>query len=133
MSKKKKRNGIRWTVILLLILLAGIGLLVYPTFSDWWNSLHQSRAIMSYVQTVTNLDKEEYERRYREQLDKFGENIIGVVEHFNSTGKDYILLCYEKPGDFCHRHILSAFINERLGKGNMREYIPEIHASSALF
>lgn len=79
------------------------------------------------------IDKEEYERRYREQLDKFGENIIGVVEYFNSTGKDYILLCYEKPGDFCHRHILSAFINERLGQGNVREYVPEIHASSALF
>ena len=40
-----KKNGL--TVILLVILLAGLGLLLYPSFSDYWNSFHQSRAIAS--------------------------------------------------------------------------------------
>ena len=55
----KKRGT---TIILLVVFLAGLSLLVYPTFSDWWNSFHQSRAIMSYTETVTNLSNEEYEQ-----------------------------------------------------------------------
>ena len=81
------------------------------------------------------ITKEEYEERYILQLDKFRENILGVAEYFNSTGKDYILLCYEKPGDFCHRHILADYINKALGEGTVREYVPEIHnqVSTSLF
>jgi len=68
MKTKKKGSGIRFTIILVLILIAGLGLLLYPTFSDWWNSFHQSRAIASYVQTVNNLDTEEYERMLNEAV-----------------------------------------------------------------
>lgn len=51
-----------WTTILLgLIFLTGVGLLVYPTFSDYWNSLHQSQAIVNYVENITNIDNEHYD------------------------------------------------------------------------
>ena len=66
MSRTKKKSGIPFTLILILILIAGLGLILYPTFSDWWNSFHQSRAIASYVQTVANLDKEDYDRMLQE-------------------------------------------------------------------
>ena len=26
------------TILLVLVFLTGVGLLLYPTFSDWWNS-----------------------------------------------------------------------------------------------
>ena len=32
--------------------------MLYPTVSDYWNSLHQSRAIATYVRTVDNTDYE---------------------------------------------------------------------------
>ena len=32
-----------------------------------------------------------------------------------SGGKDVALCCYEKPGDFCHRHILAKWITENTG------------------
>lgn len=48
------------TIFLSLGLLTGLSLLLYPTFSDWWNSFHQSRAIDSYVQMVEGLDEEAY-------------------------------------------------------------------------
>lgn len=73
------------------------------------------------------ITKEEYEQRYTLQLDKFRENILGVIKYFSSTDKDYILLCYEKPGDFCHRHILADYINKALGENTIREYMPEVH------
>lgn len=62
------------TIILIVILFAGLSLLLYPTVSDYWNSLHQSRAIASYVEDVANLDNETYEkvledaRAYNESL-----------------------------------------------------------------
>ena len=33
------------TILLVLALIIGLCLLLYPTVSDYWNSLHQSRAI----------------------------------------------------------------------------------------
>ena len=50
------------TVILLLVALIGAGLIAYPSFANWWNSFHQSRAVASYMETVTNLSTEEYEQ-----------------------------------------------------------------------
>ncbi|MBQ1470939.1 MAG: class C sortase, partial [Eubacterium sp.] len=50
------------TILLLVVLLVGLSLLAYPKFSNWWNSLHQSRVIMSYTDSVSNLNREEYDR-----------------------------------------------------------------------
>jgi sortase A len=36
-------------------------LLLYPTFADWWNSMHQSRAVASYVEQVANIDEDQYQ------------------------------------------------------------------------
>ncbi|WP_434309833.1 class C sortase [Hominifimenecus sp. rT4P-3] len=57
---KKKRSWIS-TVILVLILLLGIGIMAYPTVSDWWNSMHMTRAIANYVETVESMTPEEKE------------------------------------------------------------------------
>ena len=36
--------------------------MAYPTVSDWWNSFHQSRAVASYTDAVSQLDTETYEK-----------------------------------------------------------------------
>lgn len=48
------------TILLILIFLIGLSLLLYPSFSDWWNSFHQSRAIASYAQQVAVMDDNQY-------------------------------------------------------------------------
>ena len=50
------------TVFLILIFLAGVSLLLYPTLSDYWNTLHASAAVTSYTQQVENLDEAHYEK-----------------------------------------------------------------------
>lgn len=55
-----KRHGT--TIILLIVFIVGLSLLLYPTFSDWWNSMHQSRAVASYVEQVANIDDDQYDR-----------------------------------------------------------------------
>lgn len=50
------------TIFLIAALLMGLCLLVYPTFSDWWNSMHQSRAIAVYAENVAQIDNSHYEQ-----------------------------------------------------------------------
>jgi sortase A len=45
---------------LVLALFIGIGLIVYPSFSDYWNSFHQSRVIAHYAEDIESIDNEKY-------------------------------------------------------------------------
>ncbi len=49
------------TILLYLILLIGLSLLLYPSFADWWNSFHQTRAIASYSEVVATMDDDRYD------------------------------------------------------------------------
>lgn len=95
------------TILLILILLIGLSLLLYPTFSNWWNRYHQSKIIMGYWKKVDELSDEDSERilseaeaynrrlltdanRYRPSEEKQGEylqllnidgnGVMGVIE-----------------------------------------------------
>ena len=54
------------TIILSLIFLVGLGLLVYPTFADYWNSMHQYHAILDYAEEISKMDDEQYEEMLEE-------------------------------------------------------------------
>ena len=58
--KKNRSNA-----ILVLILLIGLSLILYPSVSDYWNSFHQTRAIAHYAETVAEIDNERYETMWR--------------------------------------------------------------------
>lgn len=53
-------------IVLILLLLVGLSLLLYPSISDYWNSLHQSQAIANYAEDVAQLDEEEYSQLWQE-------------------------------------------------------------------
>ncbi|MFX3972873.1 class C sortase, partial [Streptococcus suis] len=46
--------------IMPLIFILGIGLLAYPSVSDYWNSFHHSEAILSYSDTVSDMSADQY-------------------------------------------------------------------------
>ena len=56
-AEKKRRYD---SVLLFAALLIGMCLLLYPSLADYWNSFHQSRAIMDYSTKVSEMDAEEY-------------------------------------------------------------------------
>lgn len=60
MKKKKKKVRLS-NIILVVILLVGLSLLLYPSLSDYWNSFHQTRAIMHYMEDVSSMDTSEYD------------------------------------------------------------------------
>ena len=61
---------INWSnVFLVIIFVLGLSLLLYPTVSDYWNSFHQSRAIVSYSENVANMDIENYRMQIQSAKD----------------------------------------------------------------
>ena len=64
----KKKTSDRITMILILVLLVGLSLLLYPSVSDYWNSFHQSRAIAGYAEEVANLDTDRYDRLWADAI-----------------------------------------------------------------
>lgn len=48
-------------LMLVLVFVAGLSLLLYPTVSDYWNSFHQSYAVASYSDTVAKMDQVSYQ------------------------------------------------------------------------
>ena len=57
------------TVLLLVTLMIGISLLLYPTISDYWNSFHQSRAIAGYAEAVAEMDTVDYEKIWNDAVE----------------------------------------------------------------
>ena len=76
MKKWIKKNLL--TVILIGAMAVGAGLLAYPSVANYWNSFHQTQAIMSYSDVVSKMDTEDYKRildnakAYNKKLGKNG-------------------------------------------------------------
>ena len=83
--KKKTSNLI--TILLILILLAGLSLLLYPTVSDYWNSFHQSRAIASYAEQVAEIDSNTYEQLWAD-AQAYNRSLIGKVGRYDMTDEE---------------------------------------------
>ena len=68
------------TILLVLVFLTGVALLLYPTFADWWNSFHQSRAVASYMDSVSEMDTERYEEILAE-ADAYNQKLVetGII------------------------------------------------------
>ncbi len=91
------------TVILLTLgFLVGICILLYPAFSDYWNSKTQSRAITDYESVLDNLDEKDYNALF-EHADTYNKalyetdfplmdykNVPGYEDALNITDNDMI-------------------------------------------
>ena len=74
-------------ILLTLAFVVGIALIAYPSFSDWWNSFHQTRAIAGYTAAVANMDKEEFDRMWAE-AEAFNEYLAKKPNRFNLTPEE---------------------------------------------
>lgn len=68
-------------------------------FPDW--------GIINLVKSNPCKESEEkYTEVYKKQLEKLD------AEEIANKLQNSILLCYEKPGDFCHRHLVAKWLRE---------------------
>jgi sortase A len=56
---KTKRKPSVSTIVLVLVLCVGLGIMLYPIVASWWNANHQARAIATYQRAVDSLSDEE--------------------------------------------------------------------------
>ena len=75
------------TIVLILIFLVGLSLLLYPTVSDYWNSLHQSQAIVEYSRRVEEMDGELYEKLWNEAIE-YNRALADRADRFEMTRAD---------------------------------------------
>ena len=74
-------------ILLTLAFVLGLALIAYPSFSDWWNSFHQTRAIAGYTAQVANMDKEEFDRMWAE-AEAFNDYLAKKSSRFNLTDEE---------------------------------------------
>ena len=84
---KKNRGNSMTTLFLVLMLFAGLSLLLYPTVSNYWNSLHQSRAIAAYVEQVAQIDNETFDQ-LREQARAYNRTLVGKAYRYDMTRQE---------------------------------------------
>ncbi|MCM1283563.1 MAG: class C sortase [Muribaculaceae bacterium] len=76
------------TIILVIVLVVGLSLLLYPTVSDYWNSFHQSRAIASYQNTVDSID-ETSRQTILQEADAYNKRLLTKADRWTMTDEDY--------------------------------------------
>lgn len=86
-GKKKKKKISITNILLVLIMLAGIGILAYPSVSDWWNSMHATQAIAGYVEAVETMTKEEKEAIFA-KAKEYNDSLPNGV-NFNISEEQY--------------------------------------------
>lgn len=65
------------------------------------------------------INEEQYTKEYTEQLDELFDDgsMVNTLSRLTNLEKRYnkevVLLCYEGKEKFCHRHILSKYINDK--------------------
>ena len=88
---------------------------------DWYKGLQYKKLAPKYgffMEWKKNHDNDYYIKCFSEQvLDKLNALTVmrDLIDLVNSTedhiGKEIALICYEKPSDFCHRHLVSKWLN----------------------
>ncbi|MBR3327141.1 MAG: class C sortase [Atopobiaceae bacterium] len=83
----RRRGPSLSTLVLCAMLLLGAGIIAYPTFSDWWNSYHQSRVITTYATRVEETDPKVLERM-RRLATWYNENLLTKDNRYEMTDEE---------------------------------------------
>ncbi len=65
------------TIIFAVIFLVGLSVMLYPSFSNWWNLNMASHSISNYKESVGEIDQEEYDRILAEAY-SYNEKLAGI-------------------------------------------------------
>lgn len=77
-----------FTFIPLLIFFVGFSLILYPTISNWWNTYHQSRAIVQYAGKASGMDKAQKKEMWENAV-SYNQELAKKAPHWLLTGKEW--------------------------------------------
>ena len=76
---------------------------------DWYRGRWMQK--LAPPRSIFHLRQEEFVPAYLDYLDTLDPDAIAA-----ELGEDAVLLCYEKPGTFCHRRLLADWLEEKTGR-----------------
>ncbi len=97
-----------------------IGIALYPPRWFYGPTVRDVSPSHSILKQTSS--QEEYVARFKKEVLSY-RNAKAFVEKLQvmSKGKDVALCCFEKPGEFCHRHLVAEWLNSNLGI-DVKEY-----------
>lgn len=83
---------------------------------NWYKGLQYKKLAPKYdffMEWKKNHDNDYYIKCFNEQVLSELNPLQVLNELYNlSKDKDIALICYEKPNDFCHRHLVAEWLNK---------------------
>ena len=76
---------------------------------EWWKRWHDEKLSDQWFK----------ERYYETVLNQLDPSV--VAQELQSFGENIVLLCYETPEKFCHRHLIAEWLNNKAGT-DIREF-----------
>jgi sortase A len=105
----KKKKSTFSNIILIGAFLIGLSLLLYPTVSNYWNSIHQSQAIATYTGVVVDTNDEDKEKMWQDavvynkrlasssQMWKLTDSERMVYEQMLNVSETGVMCCVDIP------------------------------------
>lgn len=84
--RKRKKTPVS-NLIATLILFVGLGICLYPSFSNWANNYQRLRDITEYVDAVAMLDQRDIDRMLREAR-SYNKRLVNKANRFNMSDAD---------------------------------------------
>ncbi len=75
------------TLLIVVVFVAGLSFLLYPTVSNLWNQAHQSRAIATYTEQVEKLD-DSSNKEMLKVARKYNKELLKKADHWKLSKKD---------------------------------------------
>ncbi len=70
------------TIIPVLVFIVGLSLLLYPTVSNFWNAMHQSRAVANYSDVMDKMDQQKKQAAIDAAV-AYNESLLSNADRFN--------------------------------------------------
>lgn len=81
---------------------------------DWFSGKRYKK-LAPHIGFFKKYKEDGDEAFYRVQYQKEVLDKLDPREVYEELGENAVLLCYEKPGKFCHRHLVSEWLSKSLG------------------
>ncbi|HAM16112.1 MAG TPA: class C sortase [Eggerthellaceae bacterium] len=91
--KKGRRSGKLGNILLVAMFLIGLGLLTYPTISNYWNTRLHSQAISGYDDSISQMTKRDFDAEwakvdaYNREITESGINFTPSAAELDRYGK----------------------------------------------
>lgn len=82
---------------------------------DWFKGRQYKKLAPKYDWWKKWRDESLSEEWYKEQYYKTILDKLDVRQVYEELGEDAVLLCWEKSGKFCHRHLITDWFQKELG------------------